>query len=61
MPGSVGKSPPTSYITWQQEEIVTILEVKVKEVEYEVIETPYGHDGFLIEFEKMDDARVSCR
>ncbi|MGI6082660.1 MAG: homoserine O-acetyltransferase MetX [Limnochordia bacterium] len=50
----VGVSSDILYPTWQQEEIVTILRSQGKEVEYEVIETPYGHDGFLIEFEKME-------
>ncbi|MGI6609548.1 MAG: homoserine O-acetyltransferase MetX [Limnochordia bacterium] len=49
----VGVSSDILYPTWQQEEIAALLRSQDKRVEYETIETPYGHDGFLIEFEKM--------
>lgn len=49
----VGVSSDILYPTWQQEEIAAVLRSQGKQVEYETIETPYGHDGFLIEFEKM--------
>ncbi|MGI6542712.1 MAG: homoserine O-acetyltransferase MetX [Limnochordia bacterium] len=49
----IGVSSDILYPTQQQLEVVHILEKLGKPVEYAEIDTPYGHDGFLIEFEKM--------
>lgn len=49
----IGVSSDILYPTWQQEEIATILRNQGKRVEYVEIDSPYGHDGFLVEFEKM--------
>lgn len=49
----VGVSSDILYPTTQQKEMVTILQHQGKKVEYAEVETPFGHDGFLIEFEKM--------
>jgi homoserine O-acetyltransferase len=49
----VGVSSDILYPTWQQKEIVQILRAQGKQVQYTEIETPFGHDGFLIEFDKM--------
>lgn len=49
----VGVSSDILYPTVQQKEIAGILAKQGKIVEYAEIETPFGHDGFLIEFEKL--------
>ncbi len=69
----IGVSSDILYPTWQQKEIVDILQAQGKAVRYTEITSIFGHDGFLIEFEKMvpmleeflrilprEDARRSC-
>lgn len=49
----VGVSSDILYPVYQQREIVEALHGLGKPVEYTEIETPHGHDGFLIDFPKM--------
>jgi homoserine O-acetyltransferase len=49
----IGVSSDILYPPQQQLEVVRLLEKQGKPVDYAEIDTPYGHDGFLIEFEKM--------
>lgn len=46
----VGVSSDILYPPYQQEELVSILQRQGVHTEYQVIESPYGHDGFLIDF-----------
>jgi homoserine O-acetyltransferase len=49
----IGVSSDILYPTWQQKEVVAILQAQGKDVQYTEIESIFGHDGFLIEFKKM--------
>ena len=49
----IGVSSDILYPTWQQKEVVGILRTQRKQVQYTEIESIFGHDGFLIEFNKM--------
>lgn len=42
------------YPPYQQKEVVEIMEARGKKVQYVELDTIYGHDGFLIEFKKLD-------
>jgi len=50
----VGVSSDILYPTYQQKEIVDTLARLGKDVEYAEIDSPHGHDGFLIDFPKME-------
>jgi homoserine O-acetyltransferase len=51
---SIGISSDILFPTYQQREIIQrIQEVGRAQGLYEEIESPYGHDGFLLEFEQM--------
>lgn len=50
----LGISSDILYPTHQQKELVAALQALNKDVRYVEMETIYGHDGFLIEFEKME-------
>lgn len=49
-----GMSSDILYPTYQQKELVNALARLGKNVEYAELETDYGHDGFLIEFPRME-------
>lgn len=49
-----GMSSDILYPTYQQRELVDTLTRLGKQVEYAELETAYGHDGFLIEFPRME-------
>ncbi|HHW10220.1 MAG TPA: homoserine O-acetyltransferase [Firmicutes bacterium] len=49
----IGVSSDILYPRQQQIEIARILKEQGKDVRYDEIESIYGHDGFLIEFDKM--------
>lgn len=51
----VGISSDILYPTYQQKEIVAILNELGTDAQYAEIDCPYGHDGFLIEAAKMSD------
>lgn len=42
------------YPTWQQQEIVAVLQGNGNTVEYGEITTPHGHDAFLMEWDQLD-------
>lgn len=50
----VGVSSDILYPVYQQKEIVEALHSQGKYVEYTEIDSPHGHDGFLIDFPKME-------
>lgn len=50
----VGVSSDILYPVYQQRELVEALHSQGKSVEYTEIDTPHGHDGFLIDFPKME-------
>jgi len=50
----VGVSSDILYPVYQQKEIVDTLTRLGKPVEYAEIDSPHGHDGFLIDFPKME-------
>lgn len=52
----VGINSDILYPPYQQHEIVCALRRLGKPVEYYELDSPYGHDSFLIEFEKMNQA-----
>lgn len=49
-----GMSSDILYPTYQQKEIVDTLTRLGKDAEYAELETEHGHDGFLIEFQRME-------
>lgn len=49
-----GMSSDLLYPPYQQKELVDALTRLGKQVEYAELDTPYGHDGFLIEFSRME-------
>jgi homoserine O-acetyltransferase len=49
----VGISSDLLYPPYQQHELVCVLHRLRKKVSYYELESPYGHDAFLIEFEKI--------
>ena len=49
-----GMSSDILYPTYQQRELVDALTRVGKRAEYVELETDYGHDGFLIEFHRME-------
>lgn len=49
----VGINSDILYPPYQQKEVVEIMERRGKDVRYAELDTIYGHDGFLIEFEKL--------
>ncbi|MBO8142782.1 MAG: homoserine O-acetyltransferase [Firmicutes bacterium] len=50
----VGVSSDILYPVYQQKEIVAILQAQGKAAEYAEIDSPHGHDGFLIDFPQME-------
>lgn len=50
----VGVSSDLLYPVYQQKELVDTLHKVGKSVHYTEIDTPHGHDGFLIDFPKME-------
>src|SRR5690606_41293064 len=50
----VGVSSDILYPTYQQKESVDTRARLGKDVEYAEIDSPHGHDGFLIDFPKME-------
>lgn len=50
----VGVSSDMLYPVYQQRELVEALQATGKSVEYTEIDSPHGHDGFLIDFAKME-------
>ncbi|NPV93555.1 MAG: homoserine O-acetyltransferase [Firmicutes bacterium] len=52
----VGINSDILYPTYQQHEMVCTLRRLKKEVEYFELDSPYGHDSFLIEFKIMNQA-----
>jgi len=50
----VGVTSDILYPVYQQKEIVDALHRLGKDVEYAEIDSPHGHDGFLIDFPKME-------
>ncbi|HHY59583.1 MAG TPA: homoserine O-acetyltransferase [Clostridia bacterium] len=51
---SIGVSSDFLYPTYQQKEIVSMIIKTGGQAYYEEIHSPYGHDGFLIEFEQQN-------
>lgn len=51
---AVGISSDFLYPPYYQKEIVAILKSQGKEASYVELDSPYGHDAFLIEFEKLN-------
>ncbi len=49
----IGISTDILFPTYQQQEIVATLKKKGKEANYWELESPHGHDAFLIEFRKL--------
>lgn len=49
-----GMSSDILYPTYQQEELVAAMESVGKDAHYVELDTQYGHDGFLIEFSRME-------
>lgn len=49
----IGINSDFLYPTYEQRQLVTIMHRMGKEVSYYEIDSPYGHDAFLIEFEQM--------
>ncbi len=50
----VGISSDTNFPYHEQREMVTVLHRLGKDVEYFEIDSPYGHDAFLTEFEQLE-------
>ncbi|MDN5293460.1 MAG: homoserine O-acetyltransferase/O-succinyltransferase [Eubacteriales bacterium] len=50
----IGISSDILFPTYQQKEIVQALRAAGKKVYYEEIKSPYGHDAFLIEYDKLN-------
>ncbi|MFZ5686740.1 MAG: homoserine O-acetyltransferase MetX [Bacillota bacterium] len=50
---SIGISSDILYPTYQQKELVQILRRLGKNARYAELDSPYGHDAFLIEFKQM--------
>lgn len=50
----VGVSSDILYPVYQQQEIVSTMRRLGKSVRYAEIDSPHGHDGFLIDFHKME-------
>ena len=50
----VGVSSDILYPIYQQLEIVATIRELGKAVQYAEIDSPHGHDGFLIDFHKME-------
>jgi homoserine O-acetyltransferase len=50
----VGINSDFLYPSYEQRQLVTMLHRLGKEVDYYEIDSPYGHDAFLIEFKQME-------
>ncbi|HKX45635.1 MAG TPA: homoserine O-acetyltransferase [Planctomycetota bacterium] len=49
----IGVSSDILFPVWQQRELARLLELSATAVRYEEIDSPYGHDTFLIEHERV--------